>query len=59
MSSDSSKKIADSTRAAQGERRPYQAPLLRVYGSLAKITDTVGFMGNLDGGMVILMRRTR
>lgn len=45
------------TEPAFGRKR-YRAPSLVVYGSLARITDAVTFMGNLDGGMVVAMRRS-
>jgi hypothetical protein len=59
VSSGRSGKSSDPTQSAPQGRKPYRAPELRAYGSLARITEAVGFMGTLDGGTMILMRRTR
>jgi hypothetical protein len=49
---------AEGKQGPQEARKPYQPPSLRSYGSLARITESVGFMGKLDGGMAFFMRRT-
>lgn len=48
----------DSTPKPKPGKRPYRAPVLQRYGSLARITDSVTNMGMLDGGSVVGMRRT-
>jgi len=55
---DGSDNSAEATRGSERVRKPYQPPVLRRYGDLARITESVGFMGNKDGGTVILMRKT-
>jgi hypothetical protein len=39
-------------------KNAYAKPRLVVYGDLTRITQSVGFMGGLDGGAVIFMRKT-
>ena len=51
-------KASEVTEGPPPGRRPYRAPSLVVYGNLARITDAVTFMGNLDGGTKLGMRKT-
>jgi len=39
-------------------KKPYQAPKLLIYGNLTEMTQAVGGMKNLDGGLMAGMRKT-
>ena len=40
-------------------RKPYRAPVVRVYGDIRAITLAIGSMGASDGGMTAGMMMTR
>jgi hypothetical protein len=47
------------TRPAEtSAKKPYQAPKLLVYGNLTEMTQAVGNVKNLDGGLMAGMRKT-
>lgn len=48
----------DLEQASQARKKPYEAPRLETYGDVAKITQAVGTMGNLDGGGGFFMMRS-
>jgi len=46
-------------RSAEGTaKKPYQAPKLLIYGNLTEMTQAVGGMQHLDGGLMAGMRKT-
>ena len=44
---------------AKPARKPYRAPVIRVYGDIRAITRAVGSSGLMDGGAVAGMMMTR
>jgi hypothetical protein len=40
------------------ERAPYTSPELHVYGDVAKVTQTAGAAGNVDGGLTTHLMMT-
>ena len=44
--------------ASPKPRKPYRAPMLRVYGNVEALTHSVGNMGNTDGGTMAGSKKT-
>ena len=46
-------------RSPPPPRKPYRAPVVRVYGDIRAITRAIGNTGASDGGSVVQMKKTR
>ena len=46
-------------RGTPPPRKPYRAPVVRVYGDIRAITRALGNAGAQDGGSVVQMKKTR
>jgi hypothetical protein len=59
MKSENQREANGRDRANSSLRKPYNVPLLRVYGSIATITRTIGMTGTVsDGGGSFSMSKT-
>lgn len=46
------------SKSPEVTKKPYQAPMLLIYGDLTEMTGAMGMTGMLDGGVVMGMKKT-
>jgi hypothetical protein len=51
-------KVDQIIEVSPDEKAPYTTPELRVYGDVAKLTQTLGAAGNNDGGLTLHLMMT-